>query len=509
MPTAPLAELSRIVGDDRVSTRHSDRVATSRDCWQRDILGVREGETPPGPEVVVWPASTKEVSQIVALATKRGMTVIPFGGGSGVCGSARASMAPPSLGPGSEQGTILLDLKRLTAIRSLDANRGEAWIETGVNGEILERELNHRGFTLGHFPSSIYCSTLGGFVAARSAGQLSTKYGKIEDMILALELVLPSGEIVVLEDEVTQLFVGAEGTLGVCTAARVRVKRLAEEQILRAYSFKGVERGLEAIRALLQSGLRPAVVRLYDEFDTVMALSGKKGAKKKKKPSLGGELFGLFPAMKNSAIAIALKKPAALNRLAGVLGDRALLILMFEGPKTGTRLEAAEAERILGRMSATDLGSAPAERWKSRRYAISYNQSKVFAAGAFNDTAEVASTWDRLPALYEGVKKAVGRHAFIMAHFSHAYAEGCSIYFTFVGQAPTADAARVLYDRIWSDLLRAVVDAGGTLSHHHGVGLSKARFLPEELGPGGMKALQALKKAIDPSRAFNPGKLGL
>ena len=124
-------------------------------------------------------------------------------------------------------------------------------------------------------------------------------------------------------------------------------------------------------------------------------------------------------------------------------------------------------------------------------------------------TAEVASTWDRLPALYEGVKKAVGRHAFIMAHFSHAYAEGCSIYFTFVGQAPTADAARVLYDRIWSDLLRAVVDAGGTLSHHHGVGLSKARFLPEELGPGGMKALHALKKAIDPSGAFNPGKLGL
>ena len=518
--TAPLRELAKIVGDDRVSTRHSDRVAYSRDLWQRDILGVREGKTPPGPEVIVWPENAAQVSALVKLAKKRGLIVVPFGAGSGVCGSARSSMAPSELSPGSAPGRMAMDMKRLRAIRSIDADRGIAEVETGILGEVLERELNHRGWTLGHFPSSIYCSTLGGFVAARSAGQLSTKYGKIEDMITGLELVLPSGEIVQLEEgaatpELTQLFVGAEGTLGLCTAAKLRVSRLPEEQILRAWSFDGVDNGLAAIRTLLQAGLKPAVVRLYDEFDTVMALAGKSGPKKKGLAALlspkkvAGELFGLFPSVKNQAMALALKRPAALNRLAGVLGDRALMILMFEGPRAGTRLEAAEAERLLRGKKATDLGAAPAERWKQRRYAISYNQSKVFAAGAFNDTAEVASTWDKLPALYEGVKAAVGRHAFIMAHFSHAYPEGCSIYFTFVGQSPTADGARALYDRIWADLLAAVVAAGGTISHHHGVGLSKARFLPEELGAGGMKALRALKVAIDPARTFNPGKLGL
>jgi alkyldihydroxyacetonephosphate synthase len=296
------------------------------------------------------------------------------------------------------------------------------------------------------------------------------------------------------------------------------VHAVAETQVLRAWSFKGVAAGTEAIRTLLQSELRPAVVRLYDEFDTVLALSGKTKANEPEASGLGalfspkalaGELFGFFPSLKKEALSLLLRKPSVANKLAGVVSDTCLLVLMFEGPREGTAIEAAEAERLLSTLGGVDLGSAPAERWKAKRYAVSYRQSKVFAAGAFNDTAEVAATWDLLPRLYRDVKEAIGRHAFVMAHFSHAYPEGCSIYFTFAGFGADADESRRIYDAVWADLLQATHQAGGTISHHHGVGLSKARFLPDELGPGGMQALTHVKAAIDPERRFNPGKLGL
>ena len=518
------AEIARVVGDDRVSERTSDRAAYSRDLWPRDLLGVREGLLPPGPEIVAWPGSVEEVSRLLVLAKKRGLTVVPYGGGAGVCGAAR--IVPPSEdGAAVAKGTLLLDLKRLRKIRLLDGGARLAEIESGIVGEVMERALNHRGFTLGHFPSSIYCSTLGGFIAARSAGQLSSRYGKIEDMVVGLEAVLPDGEVVRLDEgmlargpELSQLLIGSEGTLGVCTAATLRVHPLAETQILRAWSFHGVEAGLEAVRAMLQAGLRPAVVRLYDELDTMLALSGGSRSRKLAPPglaallspkALAGEVFGFFPSVGKEALALLLKQPKVLNRVAGVVGERCLLVLMFEGPKEGTAIEAAEAERLLRALGGRDLGAAPAERWKQKRYAVSYRQSKVFAAGAFNDTAEVAATWEALPRLYRDVKAAIARHAFVMAHFSHAYPEGCSIYFTFVGYGRNAAESRRVYDAVWADLLAATHEAGGTISHHHGVGLSKARFLPDELGAGGMEALRLVKHALDPDERFNPGKLGL
>lgn len=509
-------EFARIVGEDRVSGRESDRVAYSRDLWQRDILGVREGVLPPRPELVVWPADVKQVQAVVKAAAKHSLEVVPFGGGAGVCGSARAS-----------EGCLVVDLKRLSAIRDVDAETSTAEIEAGINGEVLERALEHRGWTLGHFPSSIYCSTFGGFLAARSAGQLSTKYGKIEDMVVGLELVLPDGELLRLDGgpaalgpELSQIFIGSEGTLGICTAGRVRVHPRPAEQILRAYAFEGVDAGLTAIRTVLQSGIKPAVVRLYDEFDTMLALSGREKPPRKKSEAAGlsallspghlaGELLGLFPSVRREALGMLLARASTLNKVADVISSRCLLVLMFEGPSASTRVEAAEAVRILNALGAEDLGTGPAERWKRKRYAVSYKQSKVFAAGAFNDTAEVAATWDALPGLYRAVREAVTPHAFLMAHFSHAYPEGCSIYFTFVSHGRDADESRARYDRIWSELLGATVRAGGTVSHHHGVGLSKARFLPDELGAGGMTVLREVKSAFDPARRFNPGKLGL
>ncbi len=510
-------EVARRIRGGLVSGSIADRAAYARDLWPRDLLGLTDGTLPPGPELIAWPGTVDEVAALVTFARNEGMTVVPFGGGAGVCGAARAT--EPSRADGDR--VLVLDLKRLRRLRSVERANGTAEVETGIVGEILERALNARGATLGHFPSSIYCSTLGGFVAGRSAGQLSTKYGKIEEMVLGLELVLPDGEIVRTDDttgpELSQLFVGAEGTLGVATAARLRIHRLAECQRLRAYSFASIDDGIQAIRTVLQAGLRPAVVRLYDEFDTLLALAGKEhapgdgsGLTALLSPKrLGGSILGLFPGLGKRAVATLLQNPRLLNRIADAVPGRCLLVLMFEGARTATLLEEAETERLLSSRKATDLGPAPAERWKRRRYAISYRQSKVFAAGAFNDTAEVAASWERLPRLYREVKQAIGRNAFVMAHLSHAYAEGCSIYFTFVSAGRDAADGRRIYDQIWSDLLAATLEAGGTISHHHGVGLSKARFLPEELGPGGMTALKAVKRSLDPQRTFNPGRLGL
>ena len=520
MARSAAAEIAKIVGEDRVSQRESDRAAYSRDLWPRDLIGVREGVLPPGPEWIAWPGSVEEVSRLLAVAKARELVVVPFGGGAGVCGAARV-VHPSFDGERVANGTLVLDMKRLRRVRRVDASERVAEVETGIVGEILERDLAARGFTLGHFPSSIHCSTLGGFIAARSAGQLSSRYGKIEDMVTGLELVLPGGAIERLDHApLSQLFVGAEGTLGVCTAATLRIHAAPEIQILRAWSFDGVERGTAAVRTLMQSGIRPAVVRLYDELDTVLALSSREKKPRRKSEAAGlgarlspgalaGELFGFFPGLGSQALGLLFKQPSVLNRVAGSLGKKCLLVLMFEGPREGTAIESDEATRLLKALDAEDLGSAPAEEWKRKRYAVSYRQSKVFAAGAFSDTAEVAATWDILPKLYQDVKEAIGRHAFVMAHFSHAYPEGCSIYFTFVAHAKDAAESRRLYDVIWNDLLLAAHQAGGTISHHHGVGLSKARYLPDELGPGGMRVLTLAKHALDASRRFNPGKLGL
>lgn len=507
--TDRLAEaVARIVGANGLSTERLDRVSYGRDMWPRDQLLVQSGALPEGPNLVAWPRTPDEVAALVDLANRRGVTIVPFGGGSGVCGAARAA-----------ESSMVIDVKRLKSIRSIDRDTLTADVEAGINGEWLERRLNQEGFTLGHFPSSIYCSTLGGFIAARSAGQLSTRYGKIEDMLAGLDVVLSDGTQVTLPDwdatggaNLSQMFCGSEGTFGIFTGARMRIHPIAEQRRLAAYEFSDIDTGLAAIQEILQSGLRPAVVRLYDEFDTILALQG--GGEDSftsllSPKKLASELLGLFPGLSKRALSLILSQPRALNMLADVIGGRCLLVLMHEGPAGLTDAEAREADRICLDVGGGSLGEAPAEHWLERRYAVSYKQSKVFGSGAFNDTAEVAGTWDVLGNLYQSVKRAIARHAFVMAHFSHAYHEGCSIYFTFVGNANGLAASQELYDKIWNDLLTATLEAGGTISHHHGVGRSKAHFLPDELGPGGMKLLKEAKEALDPQAILNMGSLGL
>jgi len=519
-----VVDLARIVGAQHVSSLDADRLAYSRDCWPRDILRLKGGEIGAAPSCIVWPGSPDEVARVIKYAEEFKIPVVPYGAGSGVCGGARPS-----------QGGITLDLKRLKAIRRLDVTNLRAEVEVGVIGERLERALNRRGFTLGHFPSSIMCSTLGGWLAARSAGQMSTLYGKIEDMTLGLE-VATAGRLRRLMlgprpgdgPDFNALVMGSEGVLGAITAAEVRVRPLPSGREMVGLQFPNIGAGVEAIRKMLRTGLRPSVVRLYDSLDTLMGrghgggahdevrsfdalasrAQGLAGEVQKRVP--GGQLAGrLRQAIVKTTVKAVLGAPVVLNKALSVLPDDCLLILGFEGHPALVSAEMQLAKSLCLKEGAKDLGPGPGEHWLQNRYNVSFKQSKVYASGLFVDTMEVAATWDRLTPLYRAVRRAISKDAVVMAHFSHAYGEGCSIYFTFAGAAPDLKEAVPRYDRIWKNALLAVQEAGGTISHHHGVGESKAQAMAREHGPGGMRLLQGLKKSFDPSGTMNPGKLGL
>jgi alkyldihydroxyacetonephosphate synthase len=184
------------------------------------------------------------------------------------------------------------------------------------------------------------------------------------------------------------------------------------------------------------------------------------------------------------------------------------MIIGLEGARIRTEIEAALTFHELETAGCRDKGEDPGWRWVQHRYAVSYRMSPIFRDGAFVDTMEVAASWERLMDLYHSVREAIGRHAVVMAHFSHAYADGCSIYFTFAGTAPDAAAAERVYDAIWRDGLEATTRVGGTISHHHGVGLLKSPYMVGEHREA-MAIFEAAKASLDPDGVFNPGKLGL
>jgi alkyldihydroxyacetonephosphate synthase len=507
VPTELEATFAQALPDLRRSASPPDQIAYARDLWPRHHLAVSEGriaEHRPG--LIVWPQTIAEVAATVRFCADEGVPLVPFGAGSGVCGG----ILP-------DPRTVVLDLKRLTRWRALDVAAPSLEVESGALGIRLEEELNARGFSAGHFPSSILCSTVGGWVAARGAGQCSGRYGKIEDMVASLECVVGRGEVVRFErrthgPDLLPLFIGSEGVLGVITAATLRLHPVPAAQAFGAFSFPTIEAGWTAMRDMFQVGLRPAVARLYDPFDSFIAKMGSvkraraAGKKPKKAPTPGAHA----PGAGAIALRTILRAPRLLNEAVDALGARVLkgarLVLIFEGPAGEGDGDLARAAAIAARLGAKALGEEPARHWLAHRYSVSYRQAPIFMAGAFSDTMEVAAPWSRLRELYDSVRAALGRHVFVMAHLSHAYPDGCSIYFTFAGSAPTVAEAEAKYDAAWRAALDAAVAAGGSLSHHHGVGRSKAPKLGAELGLG-VDIVHALRRVIDPAGVMNPGNL--
>jgi alkyldihydroxyacetonephosphate synthase len=537
-------DLEAIVGPRRVSLRGVDLDTYARDMWPRLLIAYRDAGPPTAthrPHAVVWPENVREVVAVVKLAREQRIPIIPYGGGSGVCGGAVPLY-----------GGITIDTKRMQTLRAVRGDELICDVEAGLSGERFERDLARRGYTFGHFPSSIYCSTVGGWLATRAAGQLSTKYGKVEDRVAGLTVVTGRGEVIETDGpnralrgpSWTQLLVGSEGTLGVITSARLRVSPAPQLRVFRGFEVDDVASGVQAIRRVLQRGLRPAVVRLYDELDTLMSsMSSGKGHEEEEaadadrrapQPPIDTGALPAWPGqapkeddgfiarltnlakgkhLKRDAMHAALGKSSLVNKLVGTVAEKIArrgcrLIIGLEGARIRTEVEAALTFAELEAAGARDKGEDPGWRWLEHRYAVSYRMSPMFRDGAFVDTMEVASSWEQLMDLYHSVRGAIGKHAVVMAHFSHAYPDGCSIYFTFAGTAPDAEAAERVYDSIWRDGLEACTRVGGTISHHHGVGLLKSPYMAGEHREA-MAIFEAAKAALDPDGIFNPGKMGL
>ena len=502
-----LGELGSICGKEHVSVREPDRILYARDMWPRSLLRQQRGFVEYPPDCVVWPANAEEVAGVVRLAASAFIPIIAFGGGSGVCG-----------GTLPVRGGIVLDLKRLCRILQFEPEDCLLEVESGAIGENLERELERRGWTLGHFPSSIYCSTVGGWIAGRGAGQCSSRYGKIEDMVRALAFVDQEGE---LQRTPLQLaayqpwsldpwLVGSEGTLGVIVAASLFMRPLSARRWYRGFVFSDVPTGVEAMRQILRCGLRPSVLRLYDEFDTLMAAKSgpvDEPVEEMVQERLGALSSPLFKSFRDRSLRTLVMAAGVMNRLVRLLPKECLLVVVQEGEPEEIACAASLLPAICQKKGARDLGEGPGRHWWTQRYAVSYKQSWLFQAGLFVDTMEVATTWDRLLPLYQAVRRAVSPLAFVMAHFSHAYRDGCSIYFSFAAASRKAEAAPALYDRIWEAAQSACLAQGAAVSHHHGVGFSKQRFLVQQLGEAGVLAA-AVKQVMDPHGVFNPAKLG-
>jgi alkyldihydroxyacetonephosphate synthase len=509
-------DLAQALPELRASDDPADRVTYARDLWPRHHLAVRAGNVAEHrPGAIVWPRSTHEVSALVKWAATTKTPLVPFGAGSGVCAGVLPS-----------ENVVIVDLKRMARWRALDPTVPSLEVEAGAMGMPLEEELDRRGFTLGHFPSSILCSTVGGWVAARSAGQASGYYGKIEDMVLALECVTGTGDVVQLRHRTNgpnliPLVVGSEGTMCIVTSATLRLHPRPTARAFASWSLPSTERGWDAMRAMFQAGLRPAIARLYDPFDAMLARQG--AVKRPRAERREREPSGRAPGLGQAALRGVLRRPNALNELVELAGTRvlggALLVTIFEGTDERPSREQDRARAIVEAAGGRYEGEGAARRWLQHRYSVSYRQAPVFASGAFVDTMEVAASWANLGALYDGVRKAMGSHVFVMAHFSHAYPDGCCIYFSFAGSAARThggkdgkretswDAAcQETYDRTWQAAQEAAIRAGGTLAHHHGVGRSKAPRLGAELGTG-IDVVQALQRAFDPHGILNPGNL--
>lgn len=458
------AALAGVVPPERVRADAAERRAHARDCWPRLALAERTGVSAPEPDVVVRPHSTAEVSAVLAWATGHGVPVTPYGAGSGVVGGAVAT-----------HGGILLDLSGLAGLVALDEVSGVATFRAGTLGPDVEAAVNARGWTVGHFPSSIMCSTVGGWVAARGAGQLSTRYGKAEDIVVGLEAVLPSGAVwrtlpaprTAAGPDLWRLLAGAEGTLGVVTEVTFRLHPLPEVRRFGGWLFGSLGEGLDALRDVMRTGARPAVLRLYDELDTTLVL----------------------------------------GRSGGVL-----LVTVCEGDPDVVAAEEAVLRRACA--AATDVGSEPGEHWWAHRYDVSFNLPRVLSGELLGpngvaDTIEVAALWSRLPGVYDAMQAAMSEHASVVfAHVSHCYPEGASIYWSFAFDAASPEQALARYDAVWAAAMDACRAAGGTIGHHHGVGQARAPWLAAELGAG-WDVLRAVKRALDPAGVCNPGKLGL
>jgi alkyldihydroxyacetonephosphate synthase len=459
-----------------------------------DLLRIRAGKLDRAPDVVVYPQSAAEVAQVLAVAREHALVVVPFGGGTSVVGGV-----DPIL-PEGKHAVIALDTTRLDKLLALDAQSLTTTFEAGIDGPNLERELSARGYTLGHFPQSFEHSTLGGWIAARSSGQLSDGYGGIDTLLVSAKLITPRGELRTLTvprhaagPDLKEVVLGSEGTLGVIVEATLRVRPKPTIQDVRGMLFRDFAAGVRALRAWVAAGLPMAMMRLSDAPETALSL-----------------LLRHDPHKRFDASAKLLEATKAL----GYGAERCAMLFGIEGDERATlATQMLKAQAIGVGQGGLPLGTSPGRSWKKERFRTPYLRDFLLDHGVAIDTMETAFEWSQLEAGHERVLSAMRAAAaqyagggVAMGHISHSYADGACVYFIVI--YPVArEGAMAQWRAIKRATTDAIVGAGGTISHHHGVGTDHAPWLAQEKGELGIEAIRALKRVFDPDGIMNPGKL--
>ena len=486
-----LAQLGE-VRDDRVA-----RVLRCRGKSYLDLLAQRAGDCASAPDAVVAPSDAAGVAGVLQACAEAGVAVVPFGGGTSVVGGLAGIR-------GGFEALVSLDLGRLDRVISVDPKSQIAVFEPGIRLPEADAALRGHGLMLGHVPQSYEWATVGGCAATRSAGQTSTGHGRIERQVVALECVTPVGSLATLDapgsaagPALRELVLGSEGTLGVITRVALRVRPHVEPSY-DAWSIESFLAGTELLRELEQAGIAPDIARLSDEPETELslALSGQ-GAPRRAVGPAAGDLAAPGHGPAGSRRSLSARAKGALGQR--LLGGRCLLVCGWQGSHG-----RAAAARKLVRGGARPLGPSPGHAWAKSRFAGPHLRDDLMDRGVLVETVETATTWSNLERLYGAVHAALpGLH--VGCHVSHLYPTGASLYFTILGAQSTDPAAQ--WTTLKDAVTRAILAAGGTLTHHHAVGADHAQYLGDEVGELGLELLRTLKTRCDPAGVMNPGKL--
>lgn len=464
------SELAEIVGEGHISVEASDKLVYSTDWSWMPQMWLDRGRPLRTPDYIVHPGSPEEISEILEVANKYRIPVVPWGGGSGTQGGALPIF-----------GGILLDTKRMNRILEIDETSLTVTAQAGIIISQLEWAVNEKGLMLPHYAASSNCATLGGALAPRGTGTISTKYGKAEDMVLSMQVVLPTGEIIrtppvpqhAAGPDWFRLFLGAEGTFGVITEATMRLDYLPEARYLRALLFDDLSVALEAGRLIMTHRLHPFVIRLYDPEST----------------------------------------RSRVKKILGYEYDGAYMVLGFDGDPELAALQEEKALDICDRLGARDLGREPGEKWWNHRYDFYYPPQNLKLPWMYG-TTETITTYDKIENLYWAVKRAVEEgfaewDVQFIGHFSHWFHWGVMLYSRFIVEEPPEDAEEALrlHNRIWNAAMQAVIANHGMINEHHGVGLKLSRYMRAQFGDA-WPLLLKIKKTIDPNGIMNPGKTG-